>query len=748
MTITVTFDPPLSTDSPSVFAAKAHAMMLQLNTFATQLNDLKVDVNGELLTLDEAVQQAVDVDIPAAVALVDEAVALTAAGAATAAKVAAEDARDTCFVNAKGADTIEVARALVGDDDTFIVYDSNAMNFEAYRRTSSTTQVFLGSHLKSNFVLGQLALTDSRGASSLGAGEAAVTSTSAIADSRPAALDGRITALSASAAIDGNLTIEIYRPESAAAPGVNVTRISVRTVPVLTGGNTVDLSANPVLFEAGDLVAVRGSNVLRRTAAADFTYYTITGTTSGVLPAISQTSRFEWSATIVTFPVVTQLIQEVDAKHDALFDGLVGPEHPAGTASPVSGDATTATTSVICDLVQIDGKVVQLTMEAGADGNAFVHVFRPESPATAGVLAARISKTTVSVLSGGNSIDLATYGITVQAGDLIGVSGVGVMRRTSDTADFAYYAVTDASSVTLPALSTNHRFEWRLDVVPTLVDEVAALRSEVDALAASQDTSEWSPTKSYILVLGVGQSNLAGRPVARSQISIPTGRSYKYNGTTNTLVTLADPTGTDSTALSGSGRGSLGPAMARAVLEASNGNIGVIFVNTAIGGTTIATWQTGGDSWIAAVDKFTTAKAQIDSLKLNVIGCIGLMIQGESDASGGTTKATYKAGVLGLLTQLKELTEIDDFKLIMSQIGVNTTGDAEAHALIRQAQAELARENEDIIMAFSGAKYFEDRDLMVDNVHYSIAGLNEIGGVVGSAVLSYGIGSTPVGITD
>jgi hypothetical protein len=59
---------------------------------------------------------------------------------------AAEAARDSSFANARGAATIADARALVADNDTFIVYAAGAETFEAYRRLTSSTQTLLGTY--------------------------------------------------------------------------------------------------------------------------------------------------------------------------------------------------------------------------------------------------------------------------------------------------------------------------------------------------------------------------------------------------------------------------------------------------------------------------------------------------------------------------------------------------------------------------------------------------------------------------
>lgn len=78
--------------------------------------------------------------------------AAASAADAQAAQVAAEAARDIGFANAKGAATIAEARALVADTETFIVYADGAATFTAHRRTSSTTQVELGTYPSSAYV--------------------------------------------------------------------------------------------------------------------------------------------------------------------------------------------------------------------------------------------------------------------------------------------------------------------------------------------------------------------------------------------------------------------------------------------------------------------------------------------------------------------------------------------------------------------------------------------------------------------
>lgn len=62
------------------------------------------------------------------------------------ARIAAEAARDSSFAKAKGAATIADARELVEVNETFIVYASGATTFQAYKKTGTYTEVFLGEY--------------------------------------------------------------------------------------------------------------------------------------------------------------------------------------------------------------------------------------------------------------------------------------------------------------------------------------------------------------------------------------------------------------------------------------------------------------------------------------------------------------------------------------------------------------------------------------------------------------------------
>lgn len=267
-----------------------------------------------------------------------------------------------------------------------------------------------------------------------------------------------------------------------------------------------------------------------------------------------------------------------------------------------------------------------------------------------------------------------------------------------------------------------------------------ALIRNTSSLSPLPPVASWPDTQAFILVWLVGQSNTAGRGTTPSAFVIEQGRGYKFDPTDG-IVHLAEPTGTDSIA-QGSQRVSFGSALAAAVLEATQGRVGVIIVNSAVGATTIADWGAGGPVWAGAQAQMSSAVAGIKGRNLDVIGTVAVFGQGEGDTdAGGTPSATYKAGVLDLLSRMRQHISLPRLKMILAQTGTRQAGDTAAFAAIRAAQTELANESDgSIIMAHTGARYFAARGLMQDDLHYTTQGYDEIGSALGAAVAAYGIG--------
>ena len=365
-------------------------------------------------------------------------------------------------------------------------------------------------------------------------------------------------------------------------------------------------------------------------------------------------------------------------------------------------------------------------------------------------------RVTVEFSAGQSTVSLPVS-LKVQAGDRIGFwapGGVLVNDNKSYTQDFVGYRSVvggkidsfETSNVQSPyaiqiRFGLVRPFEGPFGELDLKIESTASyLQSQVDDL--KEGGKEWGETIGYILVWAVGQSNMAGRGDDPSQYVIASGRGYKYEHSNASLQPLIDPT------TSGGGT-SPAAAMGHAVLEATNGRIGVILVNTAWGGTSLLNqWAEGGSSWNNSKTAFNNARSLIDSQKLNVVGFAAAMIQGETDGDNGVSTTDYSNALLDLKERMKVHAGVDNLPFIISQIGVrNSSQDPELYAAIRQGQANLARSGE-VVMAHSGAKYFVERGMMMDSWHYTAPGYDEIGSSLGYAIYANALGLRPDGLTE
>ncbi|WP_179504343.1 MULTISPECIES: sialate O-acetylesterase [unclassified Sphingomonas] len=431
---------------------------------------------------------------------------------------------------------------------------------------------------------------------------------------------------------------------------------------------------------------------------------------------------------------------------------------PSG-ATLVTGTALGGATYVYANAVTADGFLQQ------------IELFNPTGTGT--VLLRRFSKSgstftqvgtdlVVPVVAGLNTITYATFGSwPVANGDYIGIwprattTGNGLVSYLTATGDSGgYYSsggAGNATSFTATGPITTAQFQLRLTfntILPTAGNtaDVASLKTRVTALEAGggTDFSGVAPT-GFILVWMIGQSNVSGRATTLSSKTFQTGQAYKYVRASNTLATLADPTGNDATAAAG--RGSMGPALAKRVQQLSNGKIGCILINSAEGGTSIVgtgAWSATGGSWSQAVTDLSNALTLAAAAQLPIIGCEVYIQQGETDADNGVAGATYKTAFLDLQSRVQGVIGAR-VPMLITRIGTKNSGDTTGDATIRQAQDELVESNAGLFMVHTGTRYFYSRGLMMDSDHYVIAGYDEIGEAVGNATFSLAIGQRPKG---
>lgn len=577
---------------------------------------------------------------------------------------------------------------------------------------------------------------------------------------------GLLTALAIHARAAGTVNIGVYRANNGLppAPGSALTRVATVPLTLVAGANVVDLVGQGVVVQAGDLVGVSGNGVLGYTtvSAGGPRYYSVTGT-SPTLGNLINDNRWEFGIDIeFSYSKGTPLgadLSDVTAEVRSPVDGLAtkpGREEVSKTlgsnlqrianSTPQVGTPYVSGATIVCTTpVQIADKITKLKIGSAIASTGSLVVYRPPEGIAPGpgVTVARILVHPIQLVAGVNILTGAALpDLVLQPGDLIGISANSALTYTTGSAGGPRYYQVSGASATLSNPINDNRWEWGVEVgIGFTEDEPLwpAVERLVDAYAGIQ----FRPLVGYIMVWAVGQSNVAGRAEKPSAYTIGAGLGYKFDPDSNGLAQLIDPTGTDTIARTG--RSSIGPSLAQAVLEATGGRIGVVLVNTAIGSTTISMWGAGGSSWLASVPKWDASVADALSKKLNIVGCAAVMIQGETDAANNTDPAVWKAGVLSLRDRMRVATGVPAMPFLISQIGVDMgVPEAAAWSSLRTAQSELARAGE-VVMVSRSAKYFAERGLMDDRLHYDAQGLDEIGSAMGQALANVALGAAPVG---
>lgn len=660
----------------------------------------------------------------------------------------AETAASNAVVNAQVFTSISDGIAATSDPDQFAVINGNQIN--RYKNNAGVAE-YLTAYPSASFVRDNLDYEfDSRGQTTVSAGSVISTTTAVILDARPIDGDGVLSSITLSASVDGSAYVHVYITD-----GTTANRIVRSEIAVTAGINTYNLRNLNIVVQSGNLIGVSGNGVLLRTNVAPVNdYYNIADSDTVSMPTASSAARFEFKIDIDKTVGLRQRASELGARIDDVNNDVVsgfGRTFEIGADTIGNGTQTSTSAAVVLSSVTVPfaTNLSQIELQAAASGVVFLHVYRPVSSAAPGVTVNRITRTELTVTAGLNTIDLTSYDLSVLTGDLVGMSGNGVMRRTTGAATEPYYVIGDTSAATLPATATSARFEFIIyggadyDDTTSIGETVKQLRQDVDNIIDTGVVLD--PTESFLLLFLAGQSNMAGRDTAPSQYTIPAGRGYKYDPATTSLVHLTEPTGTDTTALTG--RTSIGSALARTILQQTNGRIGAIIVNTGIGGTTISTWQSGGSSWTAAVTKYNLAIADVVAKKLNIAGCAMVWCLGETDGNNATDPVTYATNLENVRDQAVALTGISNLPVVVIQTGVRTTDVANVDwQAIRNAQATVCRDVDGFFMGYDGAKHFAERGLMIDTLHYSASAMDEIGRSIAGCVLQNALGKRPVGL--
>ncbi|WP_024613866.1 sialate O-acetylesterase [Clostridium sp. Ade.TY] len=160
----------------------------------------------------------------------------------------------------------------------------------------------------------------------------------------------------------------------------------------------------------------------------------------------------------------------------------------------------------------------------------------------------------------------------------------------------------------------------------------------------------------------------------------------------------------------------------------------VCFIHSAVDGSMIKNWGHDRYSYLVnALDKYKSGVEKIKKIyEINSQNAI--WIQGESDAKYGTDPIYYREKLKGLV---KGLEYVGIEKVFLSLTGYWEGVDDEKVYNIAATQSITAEECENLIVASNLALSFRERNLLIDEVHYSQEALNELGEELANNIYNY-----------
>lgn len=235
--------------------------------------------------------------------------------------------------------------------------------------------------------------------------------------------------------------------------------------------------------------------------------------------------------------------------------------------------------------------------------------------------------------------------------------------------------------------------------------------------------------KEVLLMIFMGQSNMAGRGNAAEAPEPVPGAGFEYRAVTapDCLSPVQEPFGEQED----NERGVTEPGMKTGSMVTAFINacyaetaIPIVGVSCAKGGSSIAEWLPGTAYYKDAVER--TMRCEQWLVHHGYVIKYGGMVwcQGCTDGDLCTPVDVYKDSTVQFIKSYCEECGID--KCFFIQIG-NHRDDRTLYVPIQQAQLELVREHEDIILVSDQFKTFAQRGLMKDEFHYTQKGYNIVG---------------------
>jgi hypothetical protein len=223
------------------------------------------------------------------------------------------------------------------------------------------------------------------------------------------------------------------------------------------------------------------------------------------------------------------------------------------------------------------------------------------------------------------------------------------------------------------------------------------------------------PAKENVWVfIMAGQSNMAGRGIVEPKDTIADKRILSINKE-GSLIFAKEPLHFYEPNLTGL---DCGLSFAKTLLKKIPGNISILIIPTAVGGSAISQWL--GDSVYRGVQLFSNFTVKVNSAKqLGIIKGI-LWHQGESDANEKNS-GKYEERLGTLITKFRAVAGVNDLPVLMGELG-SFSKTKEQFSLINQAIHHYAFQNTNISIVSTGD--LKDKG---DSLHFNSAGQRMMG---------------------
>ena len=256
-------------------------------------------------------------------------------------------------------------------------------------------------------------------------------------------------------------------------------------------------------------------------------------------------------------------------------------------------------------------------------------------------------------------------------------------------------------------------------------------------LKGIKDTVEKKESKQVDLFLFMGQSNMAGRGVVTTEYpedapSVIEGAGYEFRAITDPtrLYPITKTLGVAENVAEAINdyskkTGGLVPSFVNSYYKVTG--IPVIAVSASVGGTPSVEFKQGAPIFNDAVNRLEITKKWLRDNGYIISHIYMVWCQGESDGDANVSIDTYKANFQNIFSGMKA-NGVE--KCFLIRIGEDN-GTNKDYTDIMQAQNQICKENEDVVMVSLDFQSMLSRGLMKDAWHYFQQAYNEVGATAG-----------------